>query len=205
MEYTNRVKLDEDGVYRWYHDVDMRTDRYMLNTMLKVLGIIGAFLLLMAVFMPSGAISKWKVAGILLAVYAVVVLITVAVYLIMMARRGGFYRYRYEMIPEGVLLHQEEADIKANQVLGTAALTAGTLAGHPVRAGISSMSIQAAANAGYTAFKSVRKIVVDEEKQCIFLKLLIGENLVYADQEDLRFVLEYIQSRVPEGCGIKNK
>ena len=196
MEYTNRVQLGEDGLYRWYYDLDMRKNRYMLNMVFKVLGIIGAFLLALVLFLPSGAMSKWTVAGIILGCYVFVALLTIGIYWFMLVRREGFYRFRYDMGPEGVMLWQEEGDMERNQILGAAVAAAGAAAGHPIRAAVSSASIQAGSYSGYTAYKSVRKVVVDQDKDCVYLKLFLGENLVYVGQEDFDFVRDYILSRV---------
>ena len=196
MEFTDRVRLCEDGVYRWYYDVDMRKDRYMLNITMKVLAIIGAFLMILLVFMPSGGMSKWKVAGITLACFGVVIVLTLVIYLFLLERGGGYYRYRYEMGPEGVRLLQEEGDIERNKALGIAAAVAGTAAGHPVEGAISSITMSASEYAGYTSYRSVKKAVIERDRNCITLKLMVGENCIYVCGDDFDFVKEYILGRL---------
>ncbi|MBR1710440.1 MAG: hypothetical protein IJ719_16705, partial [Clostridia bacterium] len=39
-EYTEHVSHGEDGAYRWYYDLNMYRNRYLLNVILKVIGII---------------------------------------------------------------------------------------------------------------------------------------------------------------------
>ena len=52
MKYTDRVELCEDGMYRWYYDLDMRKDHRLIMTPLKVLAVIGIFMLVMVQFLP---------------------------------------------------------------------------------------------------------------------------------------------------------
>ncbi len=203
MEYSDRVRLGDDGLYHWYYDLDMNQNRYMLYVTLKVLGVIGAFLLLLVIILPSGAFSKWTIAGIMLGCFAVVVVLTLGIYMFMYWRRGGYYRYRYDMGPDGVRLLPEEGDIEKNRILGAAAFVVGNAAGHPIEAAASSVSLQASEYAGFTAYDSVRKAVVQRKKDCILLKLMAGENVVFASPDDFGFVEDYILSRLKEGTPVE--
>ena len=204
MEYTNKVKRGEDGVYRWYYDLDLRQNRYMMNVTFKVLAIIGAFLMILVIFMPSGGMSKWHVAAIVLGCFAFVVLLTLGIYGLMILRRNGFYRYRYDMGPEGIMLWMEEDDIKMIRALGTASAAAGAAAGQPGRGAVSAITSQTAPYNGYTAYKSVHKMVIDRDKNCIYLKLMVGENCVYAGDEDFEFVKSFLADHLPDGCEIRS-
>ena len=54
--FTSRVTLDKDGVYRWYYDLDMFRNRYLLNVMLKLTGAIcaGVYFLLVLLLDEGG-------------------------------------------------------------------------------------------------------------------------------------------------------
>ena len=110
MNYTDRVELCEDGLYRWYYDLDMRKDHRMITTPLKVLAVIGLFMLVMVQFLPyhSGGMSRWRVMGILAACFALITAITLGICLIQYLARRGYYRYRFEMGPEGVRVLMDE-------------------------------------------------------------------------------------------------
>ena len=203
MEFTDRVKLCEDGVYRWYYDLDMRRNPYMLKVTLKVLGIIAAVMMAMTLLMPSPGMSRGKIAGITLGCIAAAALLALGVYALMSLRRGGLYRYRYEMGPEGVRLLQEEGDLRRNRALGAAAAVAGTAAGKPGGAVVAAITARAAGEGGYTAYRSVRRVTLDRGRDCIFLRPLVGENCVYVRPEDFEFVKEYILSRLEEGAVVE--
>lgn len=202
MEYTDRVILNEDGVYRWFYDLDMRKDFYMLTVTLKALAVMAAVFAVMIIFMPSGGMSKWKVAGITFGCIAGVAALALLIYLFLLWRGGGFYRYRYDMTPEGVHMKLEDSDVRRNQGLSAAVTATGVAAGQAFRAAALSASMRAAEGAGYTAYSSVRRVVEDRSKDCIYLKLLVGENCIYVSRDDYDFVRDYIVNRLKEGTAV---
>ena len=198
MNYTDRVELCEDGLYRWYYDLDMRKDHRMITTPLKVLAVIGLFMLVMVQFLPyhSGGMSRWRVMGILAACFALITAITLGICLIQYLARRGSYRYRFEMGPEGVRVLMDEGDVKALQALGAAAEIMSLFAGSGTNI---RSTMRASQNAGYTSFHSVRKAALDRAKDCIKLKLLVGANVVFSKPEDFEFVKEYIVNHLKSG------
>ena len=201
MKYTDRVKLCEDGLYRWYYDLDMRKDRRMLTIPLKVLAVIGVLELVIVQFMPyhSGGMSRWKVMGIMAACFALITAITLGICLIQYLARNGYYRYRFEMGPDGVRVLMDEGDVKMMQALGTAASVMSLFASSSCH---TTETMQAAENAGYTSYRSVRRAAVDRAKDCIKLKLLVGANVVFSKPEDFEFVKEYIVNHLKSGTAI---
>ena len=201
MKYTERVKLCEDGLYRWYYDLDMRKDHRLLTTPLRVLAVIGLLELVMVQFLPyhSGGMSRWRVMGILAACFAMITAITLGICLIQYLIRNGKYRYRFEMGPDGIRVLMDEGDTKAMQALGTAAEIMSLFTSSAAH---TTTAMRAAQRAGYTSFRSVRKAAVDRAKDCIKLKPLLGENVVFSKPEDFEFVKEYIVNHLKSGTAV---
>lgn len=201
MKYTDRVELCEDGMYRWYYDLDMRKDHRLIMTPLKVLAVIGIFMLVMVQFLPyhSGGMSRLRVMGIMGACFALITAITLGICLIQFLIRNGNYRYRFEMGPEGIRVLMDEGDTKAMQALGTAAEIMSLFTNSAAH---TTTTMRAAQRAGYTSFRSVRKAAVDRAKDCIRLKPLLGENVVFSKPEDFEFVKEYIVNHLKSGTAV---
>ncbi len=187
MEYTDRVKLNNDGVYRWYCDVDMRRGSRVLRTLMIVMGIIGTLIAgILAVMMISDrSMSNTSVLLIVLGIYAIVFGVGIFSYLLMFLIQRGVCRYSYEMSEEGIFLHTFQTQQAVSSVANAVEI-AGALTGHRVR------NARPSDENGYTPYKSVRKVLIDRERNALYLKALIGENYVYTSSEDYEFVKEFI-------------
>ena len=63
--------------------------------------------------------------------------------------------------------------------------------------------MRAAKSAGYTSYRSVRKAALDRAKDCIKLKLLLGENTIFSKPEEYDFVKDYIVTHLKSGIAIQ--
>ncbi len=186
MEYTNRVKLNKDGVYRWYYDVDMRKNPHMLQTLMFFMAIIGTIIagILAVLFITDGSMSIGTVALIVLGIYALVFGIGFLAYLPFYLIQHGVSRYSYDMNGDGIFLHM----FKSEQIAGSIANAVGTAASLTGQ-GIHNM--RPAEDSGYTAFKSIRKIILDPRHDAIYIRTLLVHNYVYVCKEDYGFIKNY--------------
>ena len=115
--FTSRVTLDKDGVYRWYYDLDMFRNRYLLNVMLKLTGAIcaGVYFLLVLLLDEGGplvASEPWKslrTQFLLLLPFLGVMLLVITGYCIAAAVKRGKYRLQFEMTEERIRLVRKQS------------------------------------------------------------------------------------------------
>ncbi len=200
MEYTNRVKLNKDGVYRWYYDVDMRKNPHMLQTLMVVMAIIGTIIagILGTLLIMDKRMSISSVALLVLGIYALVFGIGFISYLPFYLIQHGVSRYSYEMNSEGIFLHM----YKSEQIVSSFASVveiAGTFSGQRVH------NMRPPEDNGYTAFKSIRKIILDPEKDAIYIRTLIVRNYAYVCKEDYEFVKDFILNHKRWNCTVVEK
>lgn len=200
MEYTNRVRLNKDGVYRWYYDVDMRKNPHMLQTLMTVMAIIGTIIagILAAVLLIDKIMAPGTVVLIVLGIYALVFGIGFLSYLPFYLMQHGVSRYSYEMNADGIFLHM----YKAEQIAGSFANivdVASSVTGHSVR------NMRPPEDNGYTAFKSIRKIILDPEKDAIYIRTLLVHNYAYVCKEDYEFVKNYFLTHKRWNCIVIDK
>ena len=108
--YTDRVTLCDDGVYRWYYDMDMYKNKSMLWMLLR----INLFIMLGASLGGAGLVGLVKhdfrdpmVRGILvvgLALLALMSVLYVIGFYIAAAVKRGNYRVHFDMREDGIEL-----------------------------------------------------------------------------------------------------
>ena len=199
--YTRRVTLGGDGVYRWYYDMELDENHSMLVTLEKVnlftfLGVsVGGALLVGLVERDFGAP---KVRGILvigLLLGALMALLYAVGFAIFAGVRKGRYRVHFAMNESGIEIVWSD-QLKQGLATGRKALAvAGAAAGsrgaggrwRPTLDEVSSM-----------AFSTVMRVKVHPKWNMIDLSMPGGKFQVYAADADLDFVEGYIRERVPQ-------
>lgn len=204
INYDGRkVRLCEDGKYRWTYPMSMIKNPVLFCTVLKVLGSIFC-----AIFIIAICLSHWKhitsgnFEAILpdIKIFAIIMLvffvITIVAYLIVAAQYGGKYIISFTMDENGLLHDQIPAQKEIASKIGKTVAGTGVLTMSPGRAG------QGILIANHTSlasdFKVVRSVKPLRRWNTIKVNEPLSKNQVYCDGEDFDFVLNYIREHCPK-------
>ena len=202
--FTSRVTLDEDGAYRWYYDLDMYRNRYLLSALLKVSGAIcaGIYFLLVLLIDDRGPLvtgEPWESLRepvlLLLPFLGVMLLVVLGYYLAAVIKHGG-YRLQFEMTEERIRLVRKAS---TQEFMNTAADIMSLLNTQKGRA------LQNAAGSGNTKFSDVRGVTENRKHDAINLREPMGANQIMIHEEDYEFVRDFILSHVPEETRVKEQ
>ena len=206
--YTGeRVRLCQDGKYRWTYELNMLKNPAIILVVYKILGILLCipFAINIISLASQGKLqAEWndrlwsgsnpKVWLVLMAVFAVIILLG---YLIVAWTYGGSYIVHFTM-DEDTLEHRQEAvQHDRAQKLNFLTILVGIFAKHPGTAGAGML----AATRGTTStsvFASVRRIKSRRALHLIKVNQLLDHNQVYVPSEDFDFVLDFIKSHCPK-------
>ena len=204
INYDGRkVRLCEDGKYRWTYPMSMLKNPVLFFTVLKIIGgIFGAILIFVICLshwnhIKSGnfevILDDLYIVGIILLVFIV---ITIIAYLIVAAQYGGEYIIRFTMDENGFLHDQIPAQKEIARNIGGAVAGAGILTGSLGRTG------QGILIANHTSlasdFKEVRSVKPLRRWHTIKVNEAFTKNQIYCDSEDFDFVLNYIREHCPK-------
>ena len=200
---NSRVRLCEDGKYRWIYVMNMLTNPTIFLTVLKIFFyiilagwlIFGFFLYVIHGDWP-GFWGMGKASLIALAIMAVLtglgVLGLAAIY-------GGKYVVLFEMDENEVKHIQLPRQVKKAEALGMLTALVGMLAKKPSAAGAGLLA--AGKNTSTSEYKKVRRVVARRALHLIKVNQLLEKNQIYVPQEDFDFVYDYIKSRCPQRRG----
>ena len=199
--YTgSRVRLCEDGKYRWTYRVNMYKNPAIFLVVFKIIAIL--FCIPLVIALISAAVKgDWAEAWdenikIWLIVFVVFLAITVLAYLIVAWMYGGRYVVHFTLDEEGVVHEQETAQAKRAQKMGLLTAAAGILAKRPATVG--SGMLAASRNTSTSVFANVRRIIPHRRQNLIKVNQLLDRNQVYVPDEDFDFVLDFIRRHCPE-------
>ena len=195
----NRVRLFEDGKYRWVYEMSLFKNPTVFVLLLKIFSciVLGIFAFTTIVgagdrnFWWDGFLSNLKVFGI---VFAVMIAIVGVSYLIYAAIMGGKYIVEFEMDENGVNHRQTEKQAKKARKIGAAAAVAGAASGRPAAAGA---GLAATRTEMYSEFAKVRKVKAYPRRGLLKVNGRLNHNQVYAQPEDFEFVRGFIVSHCP--------
>ena len=188
-DYTDRVTVGKDGIYRWRYDMDMGQNKSMLYMLEKInlfifLGVsLGGALFIGLVRRDFGDPMVRGILLVGLAVGALMSVLYLAGFYIAARMKGGRYRIRYSMSGEGIELVWSE-----NLREGVAAVTRSARGRwRPTLDEVSSVS-----------FAQVVRVKSFPQWDMIDLSMIGGKFQVYTAGADFGFVEKYILDRVPE-------
>ena len=196
--FTARMTPGDDGVYRWYYDIDMYKNKSILYMLEKVnlftfLGVSVGGALLMALFehdFGAPIVRGFLLIG--LGMGALMALLYAIGFYIAAGIKGGNYRIRFAMREDGIelvwpekLVGAMDAGMKAASIAG-AAMGGGRRGRRPTLTEVSN-----------APFAAVTRVKVYPQWNMIDLSMPGGKFQVYAKAEDLKQAEEYILARVP--------
>ncbi|MBO4933902.1 MAG: hypothetical protein J5441_01875 [Clostridia bacterium] len=195
----NRVRLYEDGKYRWVYEMSLFKNPTVFLLLIKIFSFIflGMFVLMTLIgmgdsdFWWSGFLSNLKIFGIIFA--GMIVLVGIG-YLIYAAIMGGKYVVEFEMDDNGVNHRQTEKQAKKARGIGAAAAVIGAAAGRPGTVGA---GLAATRTEMYSEFAKVRRVKAYPRRGLLKVNAGLNHNQVYAAPEDFEFVRGFIVSHCP--------
>ena len=214
-EFPERVTLCEDGAYRWSYEMDMWHNRYLLKLVIKVLSLVlGIPLVFVAAMVLKNALPLLRQGvrgeqlmhlidgdllslGIIAAIFAGCLLLTLLIYAICALVKGGVYRLCFAMNEEGVVLVRSTASQNTLDALSAIASVADLFSSRPSN---TASTIRTANASGKTAFSLVRHVRQHPEWDVLDLREWFGMNQIYVRPEDYGFVRDFILAHVRESA-----
>ncbi len=195
----NRVRLFEDGKYRWVYEMSLFRNPTVFFLLLKIFSciILGIFAVVTVAdsgggdFLWDGFLSNLRIFGI---VFAGMVALVGVSYLVYAAIMGGKYIVEFEMDENGVNHRQVEKQAKKARKIGAAAAIIGAASGRPGAVGA---GIAATRTEMYSEFAKVRRIKAYPRRGMLKVNAPLNHNQVYALPEDFEFVRGFITSHCP--------
>ena len=198
MQENNRVKLCEDGKYRWVCSLNLFTDLTVFFIVWKIFFFI--ILAIFTVIMIADAVSfsdfyttrfftnityfAYFVAG--------MTALSLLGYYLYSAMMGGKYTVEFTMDEKGILHSQIPSQAKKAKKIGRATAALGAASGNFTAAGV---GLNSQRTEMYSEFGKVRSVKTRKRKCLIKVNELLSHNQVYTAKEDFDFVKEYIISR----------
>ena len=202
----SRVRLCEDGKYRWTYEFNMLKNPAIILVVYKIFLIL--FSIPLAINLVSLAVrGEWQKAWsedlwsgyspkiwlVLMAVFAGIILIS---YLIVAWTFGGKYIVHFTLDEDGVIHEQEPAQVKRARKLSLLTILVGTLAKRPSTVGAGVLS--ASRTTSTSIFANVRRVRSRRALHLIKVNQLLDHNQVYVPAEDYDFVLDFIRQHCPK-------
>ena len=192
-----KVRLCEDGKYRWTYSLNMYRNPSILFVVLKIFAVLFGIGLatLIVPMLFRGEIDTLaedlKIFAIVLAVFFAICLLA---YLIVARMYGGRYVVDFTMDDKGLLHKQIPIQAKKARKMASATFLAGAAAGRPGTMGAGALATRTEMSSD---FQRVRKVKAYPRRNLIKVNELLGHNQVYVTDEDFAFVLDFIRSRCP--------
>ena len=197
--YTGRVTQGEDGIRRWYYDMDMYRNKSMLVLLERInlftfLGVSVFGALLIIVIGGDASFARGiLVVGLIMG--AVMALLYWAGFYIAAAVKRGNYRIHYAMSEDGIQLVWSERTWEGFAAGRKWMRMAGSAMGSRRAAGRLRPSLDEVSN---VLFSQVIRIKSYPKWDMIDLYVLGGKFQVYTNPGDFSLVEAYILERVPE-------
>lgn len=195
-----RVRLCEDGKYRWKYEMHMIKNPTIFLTVFKIfvyIIMIGFLIFGFSLYAIHGDWKGlWDMAKVMLLVLAIFLGLTILGMLLTAAMYGGKYVVLFEMDENGIAHIQEPRQFKKAQKMGAAAAMAGVASGNLTMAGAGMLA--ASRNSSTSVFANVRKVKPRRWLHVIKVNQRLNHNQVYVPDEDFDFVYDYIKAHCPK-------
>ena len=194
-----KVRLCEDGKYRWVYEMSFLTNPTIFLTVFKVFAciIIGMFLVFAIIAAIDGdwkaVVGMTKACGVALAIFLGLTIISMFV---MAAIYKGKYIVLFEMDEKEISHIQVPEQFKKAQKLGMITAAVGAGRGSFTAAGAGMLA--ATKSSSTSVFYKVRKVKPRRWLNVIKVNQRFNHNQVYVSKEDFDFVYNYIKSRCPK-------
>lgn len=192
-----RVRLCEDGKYRWMYEMNMLTNPTIFWTVFKIF-----FYIILVGFVIFGTFlyaihgdweGLWSMAKAMLIVIGGFAVLTFLGVLVLAILYRGKYIVLFEMDENGIAHIQEPRQFRKAQKMGAITAMAGGAARNYTTAGAGLLS--ATKNASTSDFAHVRSVKPRRMFHLIKVNQLLNKNQIYVTDEDFDFVYDFVKSR----------
>ena len=194
---SENITMCKDGKYRWVYELDMYKSTAIIKELWRVLLISGAIVMAFLFFiniMDGDLMDTLRFvaqsAGIMFGIFAV---LSIVGYLLFAFIIGGKYCVVFEMDEEGINHKQHQKHVKKSELIGAITALAGIAGGRIGTVGTGMLA--AARTSMLTYFDDVKELEILPKEHLIRLNETLSRNQVYAEDEDFRFVADYIKAR----------
>lgn len=194
-----RVRLCEDGKYRWTYPMSMLKNPMIYLTVCKIFGAMFLIIFIIAYIKPAingdfdDMLKDLKWWGVAILVFLA---ISALAYLIVAAQYGWKYTVEFTMDENGVTHELTPRGKKIARNIGGTLGGAGVLTGNIGRVGQGMMV------ASHTKLSSDFKVVRSVKPYRLWKTIKVNEplcyNQIYTTKEDFDFVLNYILEHCPK-------
>ena len=198
MQENNRVKLCDDGKYRWTRTLNLFTNLTVFWLVWKIfffilLGIMTVVMIVDALTYSDLYAERFFANLKYFAFFTVgMTALSFVGYCLYSALMGGKYTVEFVMDEKGILHSQILSQAKKAKKLGRVTAAMGAASGNFSVAGA---GVAAQRTEMYSEFLKVRKVVCLRRKCLIKVNSFLNHNQVYTAKEDFDFVKDYIISR----------
>ena len=194
-----RVKLCEDGKYRWIYKMSTLKNPTMMIRMGKILGVtllVVYIVAQLASLTGEGENSFRYTVEMLTPAILIILAVYVVSYLLWVLLCGGTYVCAFEMDDGGILHAQGQNKTEKQKLIEQMAVLMGLVS--PV-AGILGSGMMAAVNSSWkSSFFAVTSLKAKRRYNAIYLNEPGCKNIIYVDDRDFDFVWSYIKARCGE-------
>ena len=191
-----RVKLCEDGKYRWIYKMSTLKNPTMMIRMGKILGLtllVVYIVAQLASLTGEGENSFRYTVEMLTPAILIILAVYVVSYLLWMLLCGGTYVCAFEMDDGGILHAQGQNKTEKQKLIEQMTVLMGLVS--PV-AGILGSGMMAAVNSSWkSSFFAVTSLKPKRRYNAIYLNEPGCKNIIYVDDRDFDFVWSYIMAR----------
>lgn len=193
-----------DGSLSWAYELSFWSNPTILITVFKVMLLALAFPVVMAFVLglEDGVGEAGTLALTMLAICgAIMTVLLIVAYVLVGLAYGGKYQVLFKMDDRGIHHVQLKKQYDRAAAMGLLTALAGLAGGNLSVAGAGLMS--ASRQAMYTEFSAVRSVRVAESRNVIYVNEALSRNQVYASDEDLPLVRDFILSHCPSGVRVR--
>jgi hypothetical protein len=195
---SKNITMCQDGKYRWVYELDLYKSsviikelwRVLLISLVIVMLMVGLFSLFDGDSLKETLRFAGELGGVLFGIFLVLSIVGYLVYAFLV---GGKYCVVFEMDEEGINHKQHQKHVKKSELIGAITILAGIAGG---RVGTVGTGILAAARTSMlTYFDDVKELEILPKEHLIRMNETLSRNQVYAEDEDFKFVADYIKTR----------
>ena len=192
--------LCPDGKYRWVYDIPMLTNPSILLEVYKVLvisfGLVWLFVLLIGSCEGHlRLVDVWETTRNFLLLIAVFFVIGYVAYFFVAWHYGWKYSVLFIMDEHEVVHKQLPGTEGKARAIGKLTALAGVAGGKPGMVGLGILAANRTSMS--TSLDSVRRLILWRRMNLIRVHQRLSQNLIYAADEDLDFVYEFLCQHCP--------
>ena len=191
-----RVKLCEDGKYRWIYKMSTLKNPTMMIRMGKILGVtlLAVYIIAqLASLIGEGEKPFLQTVEMLMPAILIILAVYIVSYLLWALLCGGTYVCAFEMDDAGILHAQGQNKTEKQKLIEQMTVLLGAVS--PV-IGVLGSGLTAAVNSAWKSnFFAVTSLRARRRYNAIYLNEPGCKNIIYVDDRDFDFVWSYIKAR----------